>query len=320
VSALAERRTTVIAPAERLDLDPTALAPGCRVLKDEPLARHTSMRVGGPADLFCEVESDDALSALLRHAHAGRLPVFLLGGGTNLVVADRGVRGLTIKLGRSYARTEWLGEDAAGASLIAGAAANFKKLVLEVTERGYTGVEFGEGIPGTVGGGVLMNAGAFGGEIGDVTTALHGVDAQGNRVRIARAELPFAYRRLDLPRGFVVTALELRVARGERDAITRAIADAKRKRGRHQPLGQPNAGSIFKNPRGDFAGRLIERCDLKGRAVGGAQVSLQHANFIVNTGGARASEVRDLMHEIRDTVWRRRGVWLEPEVRLVGEW
>lgn len=297
-----------------------APVPDCRVRRDEPLSRHTSMRVGGPADLFCEVESEQALAELVRHARSAHLPVFLLGGGTNLIVGDRGVRGVTVKLGRSFARTEWLDESADGADVVAGAAANFKRVVLEISERGYCGVEFGEGIPGTIGGGVRMNAGAFGGEIADVTVAIRGVSAEGEIVRIPRAELGFAYRRLDLPRGFAVTALEMRVARGEPDAIARAIAEAKRKRGRHQPLGQPNAGSIFKNPPGDFAGRLIELCGLKGRRVGGAQVSPQHANFIVNTGSAKSCEVRDLMREVRDTVWRRRGVWLEPEVRLVGEW
>jgi len=310
----------VTALAERLDLDASALAPDCALRRDEPLSRHTSMRVGGPADLFCEVESEAALAAVVRWARAAHLPLFFLGGGTNLLVADRGVRGVTVKLGRSFARTTWLGEDGDTAEVLAGAAGNFKRLVLELTDRGYTGVEFGEGIPGTVGGGVLMNAGAFGGEIADVCVALRGVDATGEVVRIPRDALCFAYRRLDLPRGFVVTAVELRVSRGDPEAIARAIADAKRKRGRHQPLGQPNAGSVFKNPRGDFAGRLLELCGLKGRQVGGAQVSPQHANFIVNTGGARAVEVRDLMHEMRDMVWRRRGVWLEPEVRLVGEW
>lgn len=311
--------------AEALDgtgsgLDPAALAGDCRMRRDEPLARHTSMRVGGPADFFCEVESEQALAAVVRHARASHQPVFVLGGGTNLVVADRGVRGVTVKLGRSFTRTEWVAEDATGADVVAGAAANFKRVVLEISERGYRGVEFGEGIPGTIGGGVRMNAGAFGGEIADATVAIRGVTAEGELVRIPRAELAFAYRRLDLPRGFAVTALEMRVARGDPSAIAHAIAEAKRKRGRHQPLGQPNAGSIFKNPSGDFAGRLIELCGLKGRSVGGAQVSPQHANFIVNTGGAKACEVRDLMREVRDTVWRRRGVWLEPEVRLVGEW
>jgi UDP-N-acetylmuramate dehydrogenase len=310
----------VSALAERIDLDPAALAPECALRRDEILARHVSMRVGGPADLFCEVHSEAALARLVRHARAANLPVFLLGGGTNLVVADRGIRGLTVKLGRGLAQSEWLDEEEHCAHLVAGAAANFKRLVLEVTGRGFSGIEFGEGIPGTVGGGVLMNAGAFGGEIADVVSALRGVDACGEIVRLTREELSFAYRRLDLPAGFVVTALELRVVRDDPAAIAGRVADAKRRRGRHQPLGQPNAGSIFKNPRGDFAGRLIELCGLKGRRVGGAQVSPQHANFIVNTGGARAVEVRDLMREVRDTVWRERGVWLEPEVRLVGEW
>jgi UDP-N-acetylmuramate dehydrogenase len=306
--------------AERIELDPAALAPECVLRRDEILARHVSMRVGGPADLFCEVQSEAALARLVRHARSARLPIFLLGGGTNLVVADRGIRGLTIKLARGFAQTDWGRADERGAELVAGAAANFKRLVLEVTSRGYSGLEFGEGIPGTVGGGVLMNAGAFGGEIADVVVAVRGVSAEGERVRLTRDALRFAYRRLDLPPGFVVTALELRVGHGDPATIAARVADAKRKRGRHQPLGQPNAGSIFKNPPDDFAGRLIELCGLKGRRVGGAQVSPQHANFIVNTGAARAADVRDLMHEVRDTVWRQRGVWLEPEVRLVGEW
>jgi UDP-N-acetylmuramate dehydrogenase len=310
----------VSALAERLALEPPALGPDCVVRRDEPLARHTSMRVGGPADLFCEVESEDALAELLRHASAHRLPVFLLGGGTNLVVADGGIRGLTIKLGRAFARTEWGAEEGGSVRLVAGAAANFKRLVLEVTEHGYAGLEFGEGIPGTVGGGVLMNAGAFGGEIANVVEALRGVSATGERRRLPREALPFAYRRLELPAGFVVTALELRLERGDPARIADKIADAKRKRGRRQPLGLPNAGSIFKNPPGDFAGRLIELCGLKGRQIGGARVSPQHANFIVNTGGARAADVRALMDEVSDTVWERCGVRLEPEVRLVGEW
>ncbi|HEY8514217.1 MAG TPA: UDP-N-acetylmuramate dehydrogenase [Candidatus Binatia bacterium] len=305
--------------AETIDLDAPPFGPGCVVRRNEPLARHTSMRVGGPADLFCEVETEDALAELLRWASARDVPVFMLGGGTNLVVADAGVRGLTIKLGRSFARIEWV-EERDVARVVAGASANFKRLVLEVTERGYSGLEFGEGIPGTVGGGVLMNAGAFGGEIANVVEALRGVSRTGERRRLLRDELAFAYRRLDLPPGFVVTALEMRLVRDDPQAIAQRIADAKRKRGRRQPLGLPNAGSIFKNPPGDFAGRLIELCGLKGKRVGGAQVSPQHANFIVNTGGARAADVRALMDEIRDVVAQRCGVLLEPEVRLVGEW
>ncbi len=310
VNALAE---VVAAHARELGTDDV-------VLRDEPMARHTSMRVGGPADLFCEVQSERSLAALLRSAHERSMPVFLLGGGTNLVVADAGIRGLTIKLGRGFAGVTWEEEDASGARLGVGAAANFKRLVLETIDRGLAGLEFGEGIPGTVGGGVLMNAGAFGGEIADVVLAVHGLRADGTPARLKRDELSFAYRRLDLPAGFVVTRLEIRLRRDDPAAIAARVAEAKRKRGRRQPLGLPNAGSIFKNPPGAFAGRLIEECGLKGRRIGDAQISEQHANFIVNLGGARAADVRALMDLMRDTVLERHGILLEPEVRLVGEW
>ena len=290
-----------------------------RLRRGVRLARHTSIRVGGPADLFCEVESEDELARLVRAARRAGVPVFALGGGTNLVVSDRGIRGLTVKLGRGFAATTWRMNGTA-AEAIVGAAANLKRLVLDSVTRGLTGLEFAEGIPGTAGGGVLMNAGAFGGELGGVVTAIRGVTREGEPTRLRRAELSFAYRRLDLPRDFVVSALELALERGDPALIAERIAAAKRKRSRHQPLGFPNAGSIFKNPSGDFAGRLIESAGLKGLTMGGAQVSPMHANFIVNLGTATASDVKELMRQVRDAVWLRSGVWLEPEVRLVGEW
>lgn len=302
-----------------LELAPE-LATGMRV--DEPLSRHTSMRVGGPADLFCAIQSEAQLALVIREARRRAVPVFVLGSGTNLVVSDRGIRGMTVKLGRGFHRTEWLVDAAAPdrARVSVGAGVPFKRLVLDTVDRGFTGLEFGEGIPGTVGGGVLMNAGAFGGEIGDVTTALRGVDREGDLVRMPRERLVFSYRRLELPAGFVVTGLDLELRRGESRTIEAAVADAKRRRGTRQPLGLPNAGSIFKNPAGDFAGRLIERAELKGAMAGRAQISPRHANFIVNLGEARAADVVELIGRARDAVWRQRGVWLEPEVRLVGEW
>jgi UDP-N-acetylmuramate dehydrogenase len=289
--------------------------------RGEMLARHTSMRVGGPADLYCEVEDVDALAACLRHARSEGLATFVLGGGTNLVVADRGIRGLTVKLGRAFSSTRWSeGEAPASTRLVVGAGANFKRVVLESIERGLAGLEFAEGIPGTVGGGLLMNAGAFGGEISEVVEAISGVTREGEPVRLAREALAFAYRRLDLPRAFVVTSVEMRLVGGDGETIARRAAEARRRRTGRQPVGLPNAGSIFKNPPGDFAGRLIEVVGMKGERIGGAQVSPQHANFIVNLGQARAEEVRALMERVRDTVWQRRGVWLEPEVKLVGDW
>lgn len=290
-----------------------------KLRRAEPLSRHTSMRVGGPADLFCEVETDQELGRWIAWARGQDVPVFLLGGGTNLVVGDGGIRGLTLKLGRSFSRSEWevSGDEA---RVRVGAATNFKRFVGETLERGFGGLEFAEGIPGTIGGGVIMNAGAFGGEIGEVVEALRGVDEHGEPRRLPREELRFSYRRLDLPRGFVVTALEIHLRRGDLAAMRARAEDARRKRNRNQPVGHPNAGSVWKNPTGDFAGRLIDLVGLRGERIGGAEISTQHGNFIVNVDRARAADVRALMHRTRDRVWEARGVWLEPEVKLVGEW
>lgn len=287
--------------------------------RDEPLSRHTSMRVGGPADLFFEVENTDELAARIRFARCRGLPVFLLGGGTNLVVSDRGVRGVTIKLGRSFAATRWT-EEGGRVRIAVGGAANLKRLVLETIERGLEGLEFAEGIPGTVGGGILMNAGAFGGEISGVVEALEGVDREGSAVRLSRDQLSFSYRKLALPAGFAVTAVHMALVPGDPSAIAARAAESRGRRGRHQPVGFPNAGSVFKNPPGDFAGRLIQLVGLRGLRIGQAQIAPKHGNFILNLGGARAAEVRELMERVRDAVWRRRGVFLQPEVKLVGDW
>ena len=290
-----------------------------KLRRSEPLARHTSMRVGGPADLFCEVETDRELGRWVGWARREGVPLFLLGGGTNLVVGDGGIRGLTIKLGRSFSRADWVIEGDQ-ARVVVGAATNFKKFVGETLDRGFSGLEFAEGIPGTIGGGVIMNAGAFGGEIGEVIEALRGVDRTGELCRLPREELRFSYRRLDLPRGFVVTALEIRLNRGDREAMRARAGDAREKRNAKQPHGHPNAGSVWKNPSGDFAGRLIDLVGLRGERIGGAEISKRHGNFIVNVGRASASDIRALMDRTRDRVWEARGVWLEPEVKLVGDW
>lgn len=290
-----------------------------KLRRDESLARHTSMRVGGPADLFCEVEDDHELGAWIAWARARGLSVFLIGGGTNLVVGDRGIRGLTLKLGRPFSAVDWQ-LDGDEARVVVGAAANFKRFVGDTLDRGFAGLEFAEGIPGTIGGGVIMNAGAFGGEIGEVVTALHGVDEHGAPRRLGRDVLHFSYRHLDLPRGFVVTALEIVLRRGDPAKMAARAADARRKRGRRQPVGHPNAGSIWKNPAGDFAGRLIDSLGLRGTRIGGAEISPRHGNFIVNVDRAQAADVRALMDLTRDRVWQARGVWLQAEVKLVGEW
>ena len=313
-------RDTAVAYRRSLEEAATALtAAGVRVQRDEPLARHTSFRIGGPADLFVEALSVREVETVLQACVARPLPAFFLGGGTNLLVSDRGVRGLVLKLGKPFDFVEWELDDAGGA-LRVGAAVPFKRLVMQAVAAGLAGLEFGEGIPGTIGGGLLMNAGAFGGEIGRVVTAIEAVDERGDPVVMEREQLGFAYRRLTLPGRVVVTAVRLRLARGNPATLAATVADAKARRDRHQPKGHPNAGSVFKNPPGAHAGRLIEGAGLKGARLGDAVFSERHANFIVNLGRARAMDVKGLMDLATKVVWRRLGVALEAEVRLVGDW
>ncbi|MCC6850213.1 MAG: UDP-N-acetylmuramate dehydrogenase [Deltaproteobacteria bacterium] len=285
----------------------------------EPLGRHTSFRIGGPADVFVEVASVPELAGVLAACAAHAAPVFFLGGGTNLLVSDRGARGVVVKLGRPFDFVEWqLAGDAP--RLRAGAAVPFKRLAMQTVAEGLAGLEFGEGIPGTIGGGLLMNAGAFGGEIGRAVDAIEVVTERGDAVVLSREQLGFAYRRLELPMRAIVTAVRLRLARGEPAALAARILEAKARRDRLQPKGHPNAGSIFKNPPGAPAGKLLEAVGLKGARLGNAMVSLRHANFIVNLGGARAADVKGLMDLATRVVRQRLGVELEPEVRLVGDW
>jgi UDP-N-acetylmuramate dehydrogenase len=292
---------------------------GPRVRFAEPLSRHTSFRIGGPADAWIEVQSAAEILTLQRRARAEGIPLAVLGIGTNVLVADRGVRGIVLKLGRALGAFEWR-QDGAQWRVRAGAAAPFKKLVMDAAARGLTGLEFAEGIPGSLGGGLLMNAGAFGGEISQCVTGIEVVDPVHGIRELPRAALRFGYRRFDLPADHVVTRIDLALAPGDRAAIREAMAAAKRKRDKKQPLGFPNAGSVFKNPPGEFAGKLIEAVGLKGRRVGGAMVSEQHANFIVNVGDATAADVKALMDEVTETVWRARAIRLVPEIKLVGDW
>ena len=288
---------------------------GARVRSAMPLAELTSFRIGGPADLFVAVEDETELMHAKAAAYRVGVPCFCLGAGTNLLVSDRGMRGLVVRLGDGFGKIKI--DDT---KVVAGAAAAFGTLVQAVVDRGLEGLEFGEGIPGTVGGGLVMNAGAFGGEIAKVVTLVHGVTEAGEAIALTRDEVKFAYRRTELPAHFVVTRVDFELARGDRAQLMARVAELKAKRASRQPRGVPNAGSIFKNPPGKFAGKLLEGAGLKGTRLGGAAFSDQHANFIVNLGGAQAAEVRALIDMARNKVKEQSGVWLEPEVRLVGDW
>jgi UDP-N-acetylmuramate dehydrogenase len=288
---------------------------GARVRAAMPLAELTSFRIGGPADLFVNVEAEGELMHAKAAACRAGVPCFCLGAGTNLLVSDRGMRGLVVRLGDGFATIK-----IDGTEVVAGAGAAFGALVNEVVDRGLEGLEFGEGIPGTVGGGLVMNAGAFGGEIAKVVTLVHGVTEAGEAIALTKDDVKFAYRRTELPDHFIITRVDFELARGDRERLMTRVAELKAKRASRQPRGVPNAGSIFKNPPGNFAGKLLEGAGLKGTRLGGAAFSDQHANFIVNLGGAQAAEVRALIDMARNKVKEQSGVLLEPEVRLVGDW
>lgn len=290
-------------------------ATGGRLRRDEPLARHTSLRIGGPADLLLLPDDVEALAAIVRIARRFDVPVTILGGGSNVLVGDRGVRGIVVKLGRGFRRIAY-----EGLVVRAGAAVQLGRLARETAARGLAGLEHAEGIPGTVGGAVRGNAGAYGGDIASVLDRVEGVDAAGAVRTLARDALEFAYRRAVLPPGFVVTTAVFRLHPTEAAAVCARLEAARQRRTAAQPQGVPTAGSIFKNPPRDHAGRLIEAVGLKGVRIGRARISERHANWIINEGQARAADVQALMALAQRAVWERNGVWLEPEIRFVGCW
>ncbi len=278
-----------------------------------PLASRTAIRVGGPADLLVRPADPDDLAALLAACRALGVPLLPLGGGANLLVADRGVRGAVVKLPVDFGE-----EEIDPPRLVLSAGAPSSRLVARAQAAGLVGCEFVAGIPGTLGGAATMNAGTKIGEMKDVVSRLEVATAEGLRWLDAAA-LEYAYRSCRLPPGAVVTRVEVRLRPGDVAASAAAMQADREHRRRTQPLNLPSWGSTFRNPPGDHAGRLVEAAGLKGRRLGGAQISDLHANFIVNLGGATAADALGLVRLARRTVRERFGVVLEPEVRLVGD-
>lgn len=292
---------------------------GLKVKIAEPLARYTSMKIGGPADYFIEVETAAALADLLATLQRGGEHFYLLGNGSNVLISDGGVRGAVIRLAGEFKQVEWR-EAGDSAAVDAGAACVVTQLVRQAARKGYAGLEFAEGIPGSVGGALFMNAGAFGSEFEKVVDRVEAMTRSGEPLRLARAEMTFSYRDSHLPQGTVITRVGLRLYRHESDAVSTRVRELVGKRKSSQPSGFPNSGSMFRNPPGDYAGRLIEAAGLKGRRLGQAQISERHANFIVNHGGATANDVRQLMDLAKTEVRRQFGVGLVAEVKFVGDW
>jgi UDP-N-acetylmuramate dehydrogenase len=282
--------------------------------RDEPLAPHTSLRIGGPADFFLRVASEKDLLDAIQVARENELPVFLLGGGTNLLVADRGIRGVVLQNG-------WRESSVDGDIVTASSGTELAHVAAVAARSGIEGLEWMATVPGTVGGAVHGNAGAFGSETADALIDAELVDLTGDRWTARVDELAYSYRKSALQgTPIVCVRARFRGKSGDRANAVKRIKEMANERIKKQPLAQPNTGSIFRNPPGDFAGRLIEAAGLKGRAVGGAKVSEKHANFIVNTSGATAGDVRALMALVQQDVSRKFNVKLVPEVELVGEW
>jgi UDP-N-acetylmuramate dehydrogenase len=282
-------------------------------LRDAPLAPRTSIRIGGPADLLARPADPDALCALLAACASADVPASVLGGGANLLVADRGVRGAVVKL-----PAELGAEEVDGERLVLPAGAPTSRLVQRAAEGGLTGCEFISGIPGTLGGAVAMNAGTQIGEMKDVVTAVEVATPEGLRW-IPAVELGFAYRTCRLPPRSVATRVEVRLRRGDLAESTRLMRADRDYRRRTQPLDRPSWGSTFRNPPGDHAGRLLEAAGLRGHRLGRVMFSELHANFVVNLGGATAREALALVRLGQRQVRERFGVALELEVRLMGE-
>ena len=293
--------------------------PGLRVKLAEPLARYASMKIGGPADYFIEVESGAALAQLLPLLKRHRTPICFLGNGSNVLISDRGVRGAVIRLAGDFKRAEWK-EEGEAVWLEVGAACALTQLVREAARKGYAGLEFAEGIPGTVGGALVMNAGAYGSEFEKIVDGVEGIDSEGQMIRYSRKEMTFTYRDSHWPAGAVVTRVRMRLRKEEAAQVSSKVRALVAKRKSSQPSGYPNSGSMFRNPPGDFAGRLIEAAGIKGKRIGQAQISERHANFIVNLGGAKAEDVRRLMDLARAEVKKQFAVDLAAEVRRLGEW
>ncbi|MFC4778464.1 UDP-N-acetylmuramate dehydrogenase [Paenibacillus sp. GCM10023252] len=286
-----------------------------RILINEPLADYTTWKIGGPADVLIIPSSRDEITSAVRLLHKHGIPWTNLGRGSNMLVSDRGIRGVVIKPGEGldYVRFD-------GTLVHAGASYSFIKLSVMAGKEGLTGLEFAGGIPGTVGGAVYMNAGAHGSDVSRIFSSAEIVLDTGELVRYGAEDMEFSYRHsvLHQRRGIVLEAT-FRLEEGERKEIAASMASYKERRLRTQPLQLPCAGSVFRNPPGDHAARLIQEAGLKGVRAGGAEVSEQHANFIVNTGQATAEDVLTLIARIQGTVRDRFGIDLVPEVLVVGE-
>lgn len=288
---------------------------GCLVLKDEPMSRHTTFQIGGPADLFIAVKDIIALKDIVRAAGSLGVRLLPLGNGSNVLVSDAGVRGAVLSLTGDF-RKITLSDPT---TIACGAGATLAGLCKFAQRNALTGLEFAWGIPGSVGGAAFMNAGAFEGQLSDVLVSTTHVTRTGKTDSLLGPEMEMDYRKSAYQKnGCIITSVVVRLESGNAEQISLVMDDYFNRRKERQPLEMPSAGSVFKRPDGMYAGALIEQAGLKGTQVGGAMVSEKHAGFIVNTGGATCEDVLKLIDQIQKTVFKKSGVRLECEIRPIS--
>lgn len=291
------------------DILQTEYAEKLRLEWNVPLAKYTTFHIGGPAECFISARSSEEVQMVLRFCKEYQVDLHVLGNGSNLLIDDRGVTGIVLYIGRRMQDIQ-----VNGTEIIADAGARMALVSRAAAEASLTGLEFAFGIPGNIGGGVIMNAGAYGGELSQVVTKVEAFDKEGNLHVLEGDELCFGYRKSALKtHGYIVSRVYLQCQPGDNDRIQALMADLGKRRRDKQPLEYPSAGSTFKRPEGYFAGKLIEDAGLKGYTIGGAQVSEKHAGFIINKEGASGKDVRSLIGYVKATVLDKFGVELEPE-------
>ncbi len=284
------------------------------VLVNEPMSRHTTLKLGGPADYLAFPRSEEEIAGLFEEADRCGVPVTVIGHGSNLLVLDGGIRGLVISIGKNMRAITRNGN-----TLTVQAGAMLGSAAAEAAEAGLTGLEFASGIPGTVGGGVTMNAGAYGGEMAQVVKRVRCIRPDGETAELSGEEMDFSYRHSAVTEeNLIVTEVTFELQAGDPAEIRAKMSELNARRAEKQPLDVPSAGSTFKRPEGYYAAALIDQCGLKGYSVGGAQVSVKHAGFLVNRGTS-SRDFLELMKQVAGIVQERTGVRLEPEVRIIGE-
>lgn len=284
------------------------------IFEKEPMSKHTTFRIGGPADIFLTPKVSQVLD-VLKLAKEEHVPVTVIGNGSNLLVADKGIRGLVISFGKEAEEIQ-----IEGTRMTVAAGTILAKVAAEAARNSLTGLEFAAGIPGSIGGAIVMNAGAYGGEMKDVVIGAKVLTPEGEIKELTKEELEFAYRHSCIPeKEYIVLEATLELTPGEEEKIREIMNDFKNRRIEKQPLEYPSAGSTFKRPEGYFAGKLIQDAGLRGYRVGGAQVSEKHCGFVINTGDATANDVRQLMEDVKRIVFDKYQVKLEPEVKMLGE-